>query len=98
LVIPLKTKNRKENNMTTAELYAETLRNMSIVAEDESLMRRVAKYLRKVVAEKKADPTEMTKEEMCAKIEKAEYDYLHGDTYAMLPGENFSDFRKRIGR
>ncbi len=57
--------------MTTAELYAETLRNMSIVAEDESLMRRVAKYLRKVVAEKKADPTEMTKEEFFQRIDNA---------------------------
>jgi len=71
LVIPLKTKNRKENNMTTAELYAETLRNMSIVAEDESLMRRVAKYLRKVVAEKKADPTEMTIEVFVQRIDNA---------------------------
>ena len=41
--------------MTAQQLNAEMLRNMSIIAEDESLLKRVAKYLRKVVAEKAAD-------------------------------------------
>lgn len=57
--------------MTTVELYAEALRNMSIVAEDESMMKRVAKYLRKVVAEKTTDPTEMTREEFFQRIDNA---------------------------
>ena len=57
--------------MTTAELYAEVFQNMSIVAEDEDLMKRVARYLRKVVAEKKADPTEMSREEFFQRIEDA---------------------------
>ena len=47
------------------------LRNMSIIAEDESLLKRAAKYLRKLVAEKLADPTEMTREEFFARVEKA---------------------------
>lgn len=38
--------------MTSLELNAEMLRNMSIIAEDENLLKRVTKYLRKVVAEK----------------------------------------------
>ena len=49
--------------MTALQLNAEILRNMSIIAEDEGLLKRVAKYLRKVVAEKSADPTLMSKEE-----------------------------------
>ena len=53
--------------MTAIQLNAEILRNMSIIAEDEHLLRRVAKYLRKVVAEKKSDPTLMTKEEFFAR-------------------------------
>ena len=57
--------------MTTSELYAEVLQNMSIVAEDESLMKRVAKYLRKLVKEKE-EPTLMTEEGFFAKIERAE--------------------------
>jgi hypothetical protein len=39
----------------------------------------------------------MSKEELMTKIEKAENDFAEGRTYAMLPGESFSDFRKRIG-
>ena len=57
--------------MTTVQLNAELLRNLSIVAEDENLLKRAAKYLRKLVAQKE-DPTLMTKEEFFAKIEQAE--------------------------
>ena len=48
--------------MTTIQLNAEVLRNLSVVAEDENLLKRVAKYLRKLVAEKE-NSTQMTKEE-----------------------------------
>ncbi len=41
-------------------MNAELLRNMSIIADDENLLKRAAKYLRKLVAEKQADPTLMT--------------------------------------
>lgn len=56
--------------MTAVQMNAEILRNMSIIAEDEKLLKRVAKYLRKVVAEKK-DPTRFTKEDFFARVEKA---------------------------
>ena len=59
-------------------LYAELLRNMSIIAEDENLLKRAAKYLRKLVAEKKADPTLLTKEEFFARIDKAEKEIAEG--------------------
>ena len=52
-------------------LNAEILRNMSIIAEDDNLLKRAAKYLRKLAAEKK-DPTLMTEEEFFAKIDRAE--------------------------
>lgn len=57
--------------MTTIEMNAELLRNMSIIAEDENLLKRATKYLRKLVAEKQADPTEFTREEFFARIEEA---------------------------
>ena len=57
--------------MTVMQLNAEMLRNMSIIAEDENLLKRAAKYLRKLVAEKEGDPTEFTREEFFARIEKA---------------------------
>ena len=57
--------------MTAIQMNAELLRNMSIIAEDENLLRRAAKYLRKLVAEKE-DPTLMTKDEFFARVDKAE--------------------------
>ena len=57
--------------MTAIEMNAELLRNMSIIAEDENLLKRATKYLRKLVAEKQADPTEFTREEFFARIEEA---------------------------
>ena len=84
--------------MSTTQLNAEFYRNMSIIAEDEALTKKLMKYLRKLVASKQEDPTLMSKEELMTKIEKAENDFAEGRTYAMLPGESFSDFRKRIDR
>lgn len=84
--------------MSTTLLNAEFFRNMSIIAEDEALTKKLMKYLRKLVASKQEDPTLMSKEELMTKIEKAENDFAEGRTYAMLPGESFSDFRKRIDR
>ncbi len=52
-------------------MYAEILRNKSIIAEDEIMQKRAVKYLRKLVAEKE-DSTRMTKEELFAKIDCAE--------------------------
>ena len=58
--------------MTTMQMNAEIFRHMSVIAEDEGLMKRAVKYLRKLVAEKEADPTLMTEEEFFAKLDKAE--------------------------
>ena len=45
--------------MTTSQLNAEVLRNLSILAENEEMFERAAKYLRKLVKEQQqqADPT-----------------------------------------
>ena len=64
--------------MTAIQLNAEMLRNMSIIAEDENLLKRAAKYLRKLVAEKPADPTELTREEFFARVDKAERQIAEG--------------------
>ena len=54
--------NQYNSIMTAIQMNAEILRNMSIIAEDENLLKRAAKYLRKLAAEKE-DPTLFTKEE-----------------------------------
>ena len=63
--------------MTAIEMNAELLRNMSIIAEDENLLKRAVKYLRKLVAEKE-DPTLMTEEEFFARLDKAEEEIAEG--------------------
>lgn len=49
--------------MTAVQLNAQIWRDMGILADSEPMMKRVAKYLRKLVAEKEAAPTFLTKEE-----------------------------------
>lgn len=56
--------------MTAVQLNAQIWRDMSILADSEPMMKRVAKYLRKLVAEKE-DSTLFTKEEFFSRIEKA---------------------------
>ena len=83
--------------MTTMQLNAELLRNMSIIAEDENLLRRATKYLRKLVAEKKADPTLLTKEEFFARIDEAREQIKRGEGVEMLPDESLDEFLQRVG-
>ena len=77
--------------MTTAQLNAEIMQNLSVLADSEDMMTRVAKYLRKLVKEKKADPTLMSKEEFFAKLDKAEEDYQKGNYTTLQPGESVTD-------
>ena len=78
--------------MTAIQMNAEILRNISIIADDENLLKRAAKYLRKLVAEKE-DPTLMTKEEFFAKIDKAK----KGPSYELKEGETLADLINRVG-
>ena len=82
--------------MTTIQLNAEVLRNLSVVAEDENLLKCVAKYLRKLVAEKE-NSTQMTKEEFYAKLERGERAYEQGECHEMLPDEDLTTYLKRLG-
>lgn len=56
--------------MTTMQLNAEIYRSLSVIAENESLMKRAAKYLKKLAAQEE-DETLMTKEEFFAKIDES---------------------------
>ena len=77
-------------------LNAQIWRDMGILAESESMMKRVAKYLSKLVKEKE-DPALMTKEEFFAKIERAEQQSARGEGMKMLPGEDLATFLRRNG-
>ena len=56
--------------MTALQMNAEILRNMSIIAEDENLLKRAAKYLRKLAAEKE-DATHFTKDDFFNMLDEA---------------------------
>ena len=83
--------------MTSVQLNAELLRNMSIIAEDENLLKRAAKYLRKLVSEKEADSTLLTKEEFFARVDEAREQIKRGEGVEMLPDESLDEFLQRVG-
>jgi tetratricopeptide (TPR) repeat protein len=82
--------------MTAVQLNAEIYRAMGVIAEDEGLLARAAKYLKKLAAQKE-DSTLMSKEEFYANIDKAEEQYARGEYTTQLPGESVSDMLKRCG-
>ncbi len=74
-----------------ANMNAEILRNLGTLAEDENMLNRVAKYLRKLVKEKE-DPTLMSKEEFFQKIERSKTEALDGKVHRIESKEQLSQF------
>ena len=58
-------------------LNSEIQQNIKALSDDENMLNRVAKYLRKLMKEKD-DPTLMSKEEFFAKIDEAKREYEEG--------------------
>ncbi|MBP5513612.1 MAG: hypothetical protein J6Y04_02385 [Bacteroidaceae bacterium] len=56
--------------MTTLQMNAELFRTMGEIADDETLMAKVLKYVKKLAAQKN-DPTRMTKEEFFRRVDEA---------------------------
>ena len=82
--------------MTAVQLQAELLRELSMIVEDENLVEKVLKYVKKLTA-KKPDPTLMTKEEFLAKLERGEEEFRQGKCVRLQPGESLSDMLRRSG-
>ena len=82
--------------MTAVEMNAELFHQLSIIAEDESLMAKMLKYAKKLTASK-ADPTLMTKEEFFAKLERGEEEYRQGKCHSLLPDEDLTTYLRRRG-
>ena len=61
-------------------LNAEIFHNLGEIAEDEKMLNRLAKYLRKLVREKD-DPTLMSKEAFFAQLDEAEREIAEGKCY-----------------
>ncbi len=58
--------------MTALQLNANIYRNLGLIAEDERALRKVSKYLQRMVKQMTNDPTCMTKEEYFAMLDRAE--------------------------
>lgn len=79
--------------MNAAQLNADILHNLGIIADDETMLDRVAKYLRRVVKQMTYDPTLMSKEEFFARVDEA----AKGPSHAMYPDEDLTAYLKRRG-
>ena len=83
--------------MTALQLNAEIYRSLGVLSEDESMLRRAAKYLKRLANELTYDPTLMTKEEFFARVEEAEREIAQGKGHVMLPNETLDEFLNRVG-
>ncbi len=79
--------------MNALQLNAELYRNLSIIAEDETMLDKVVKYVRKLAHKMTDDPTCMTKEEFFRRIDEAD----KGPKHSMLPDEDLTTFLRRQG-
>jgi len=82
--------------MTALQLNADIYRNLGIIAEDESMLDKVAKYVRRLAKQMTDDPTRMSKEEFFARVDEAREEIRQGKGVRMLPNESLDDFLKRV--
>jgi hypothetical protein len=74
-----------------ANINAEIQRNLDALSDDENMLNRIAKYLRRLVKEKE-DPSLMSKEEFVQKIEYSKKEALEGKVHSIKSKEQLSQF------
>ena len=80
--------------MTSVELNAEIYEALSIIAKDESLLKKAAKSLKRLAA-KKQEECLMSKDEFFAQIDCAREQIKDGNCKKMLKEESIDDFLVR---
>ena len=65
-------------NLQANAIDAGLLHDINLISGDESLMKRLKRYVSKLVREKAADPTLMTKEEFFRMIDEAREEARQG--------------------
>ena len=83
--------------MTALQLNADIYRNLGVIAENETMLAKVAKYVRKLAKQLTDDPACMTKEEFFARVDEAERQYERGEYSVMLPNEDLTTYLRRKG-
>lgn len=85
--------------MTVSQINAELLRNLAIIAEDEDLMARALKAIKRLVKRKEeADETLMTKEEYFASVDRSLEQARQGQVTRKRVGESLTEMLRRTGR
>ena len=64
--------------MTALQLNAEIYRSLGILSEDEGMLKRAAKYLKRLANEITHDPTLMSKDEFFTRVDEAEREIAQG--------------------
>ncbi len=82
--------------MTALQLNAELLRELSVIVDDENLLEKALKYIKKLTA-KKTDPTLVDKDFFFRHLDEAERDIANGKGIEMRPEETLDDLLRRIG-
>jgi len=81
---------------TAMQLNAEIYRGLGVIAEDETLLRRAAKYIKKLAAKKEDDDSLMTKEEFLEQIRESEEQYRRGEYHTIKGHKELDEFLNRL--
>ena len=87
----------KEVFMTALQLNADIYRNLAILSQDESMLEKAAKSLRRLVNKMTEDPTCMTKEEFFARVDESKAQYDRGEYHVMKQDEDLTTYLRRLG-
>lgn len=74
------------------KVHIELWQGIAAIADNEELMAKLTKYVKKLVKEKEPGPTLFTKEEFFRRIDEAK----KGKTYTLAEGESIDDLIKRV--
>ena len=82
--------------MTILQLNAEIYEALSIIAQDESLLKKAARSLKRLASMKK-DETLMSEKTFFEEVDKAREQIRVGNSKKMLQHESLDDFLERNG-
>ena len=82
--------------MTALQLNAEIYSDMSIIAKDETMLSKVAKYVRKLAKQMTDDPTRMTEEEFRQKLARSKAHADAGHYVEKRQDETMEQFLDRV--
>lgn len=82
--------------MTTMQIQVEAFQNLGIIAQDETVLERVAKYLRRIAKQLMDDPTCMSEEEFRQKLERSSAAAEAGFYVEKSPQETMEQFLDRV--